>query len=430
MWYDVLCVGVLLFFTLRGAARGVIWQIAGIAGIVLCFVFGNGISAAVGPYIRLESPLNHWVALFIAYLGFSFCCFGLGRALTGWMEKNQLKEFNQHLGAVFGLVKGVILCLVMTFLLVTVSSDMRAKLIDSHTGRYSAIIMDRLHPVMPEKLHDALAKYIHQLDHDGLDLDHRHDHDHDHEVVPNTNGSSPYLGTPTQFPQTQQPVATPTSSPLWSQLRGALSDQAQQVVSKTLDAAQDPQTRAKLEQDLLNLWNSVPAQDRAALQQQIINGGTTQLQNYLNQRLQPVTSTPQSIPVPPIANSAPVQTPAQPTTTPAPTAPSAGDRQAALIREIASAYSTIPNIRQGIERDIADKIAGLPESLAIAVLDDWNADAWSRPSDPDPQTTNQSTIEQRILRQLQLSGLTLDRLAPAIQQRLRAAQSPQAGNPL
>jgi uncharacterized membrane protein required for colicin V production len=72
MWYDCLAVAILAYTTIRGAMKGVIWQIAAIAGIVLCFVFSESISAAAGPYVHLDPPLNNWVVMIGAYLVFSF----------------------------------------------------------------------------------------------------------------------------------------------------------------------------------------------------------------------------------------------------------------------------------------------------------------------------------------------------------------------
>ncbi len=123
MWYDAVVVAILLFTTVRGAMRGVIWQLAGLAGLVVCVVFAESISAAASPYVALQEPLNEWVVMFVAYLGFSFLAFGLARLMQEAIDKAELKEYDRHLGAVFGLIKGVAFCLVLTFFIVTVSEN-------------------------------------------------------------------------------------------------------------------------------------------------------------------------------------------------------------------------------------------------------------------------------------------------------------------
>lgn len=475
-WYDILIVALLVFFTIRGAMKGVIFQIASLAGIVLCFVFANGIAQAAGPYVHLEPPLNHWVVLAASYLGFTFVCFMVARALNGWIEKHKLKEFDRHLGALLGFIKGLALALVLTFFVVTMSVNARAALKNSYTGRYSAIIMDRLHPILPDKLHDAVAEYIHLLDDPNLDL-----HAHDHDGL--SSNDSPF-GLPGAFPgipgnatspQYGTPATTPGSS-LWGQLQTMFSAESQRVVSDALQKA-DPATRAQMEQSLGRLWNSVPSQDRAAIQQQIVQTGSNQLKQYLDWKLSNLTApvqTPASTPASSGTSSgwgslfgvsAPPstpQTPQQPALQtdyglpqPIPTMPNPGmsgipangtpavnsspattgslaAQRTTLMQEIAAAYSPLANMRQNIEVDITQRTSGLPENVVVAALQDWKADLAGTRPDPDPKTTAEHPVEVRLIHQLESSGYRIEQFSFEVQQRLRAAQAQGAtfGNPL
>src|SRR5262245_37336363 len=105
MWYDVVVLAILAFTTIRGAVKGVIWQFAAIAGLVLCVAFSSSISAFAVPYVKLEPPLNNWAVMFGSYVVFSFLAFGVARLLNDWIEKQQFGEYNRHLGAILGFVK-------------------------------------------------------------------------------------------------------------------------------------------------------------------------------------------------------------------------------------------------------------------------------------------------------------------------------------
>ena len=72
MWYDILVVCILLFFLVKGAARGLIWQLASIAGILLCITFAGTETRVIGPHINLAPPTNQWAVMFITYLLASF----------------------------------------------------------------------------------------------------------------------------------------------------------------------------------------------------------------------------------------------------------------------------------------------------------------------------------------------------------------------
>ena len=164
MAYDFGVFLVLLFCLYRGAAKGVAWQVAGIGALVLCFIFATPLSSVVAPSIPLEAPLNRWVAMLGIYLFFSFATFAVARGFREILEKAHFQEFDKHLGAIFGVLKGALLTLVFTFFIVAISEKARAYVLTTYTGHFSAIIMDRLNPVMPQELHAILEPYIHSLD--------------------------------------------------------------------------------------------------------------------------------------------------------------------------------------------------------------------------------------------------------------------------
>lgn len=422
MWYDVLVLGILAFFAMRGAMRGFIFQIASLAGIVLCFLFADAVSTALSPYVHLDPPLNQWVVMVGAYLGFTLLCFLAARMLNEILEKCKLKEFDRHLGVVFGLLKGVLLVMIMTFFVVTVSEKARASLKNSYTGRYCAIIMDRLEPILPHRLHVALEDYIHLLDSPDLPLHNRHDPfdtDHNH-----SSDSGLSLGTPSTLPTFPVSNSNPgsTGNGLWSQLESLFDSKSKQVISNALQNT-DPQTRSQIEQKLNSLVSSIPPEDRARLQEQIVDIGSSQLQQYLDWKLRELetpagTKTPVVAPIPgsPVSNPNPA-----PSSPPIPS--SGGSNQHALIQEIARVYSPLDNVQQNIHQDIQRRISGVPESISNAVLMDWRSDLYGIRPDPVPETGPDVTIEVRILRQLEIQKVRMDQLSPEAQQRLRASQA-------
>lgn len=361
MWYDVFVAIVLLFTTIRGAAKGAIWQLASIAGLVLCLVFAESISAAVGPYVKLEPPLNHWAVMFGSYLAFSFLSFGVARLLNEWIEKAQLKEYNQHLGAVLGFVKGVVICLVVTFFIVTLSSDAREMLKHSRSGRWAAIIMDRLHPVMPEKLRDSLDKYIHQLDSPDLDLRYT-----DTDAVHGEEGADGGQGG----------VELPAEiDALLSKLPEDSRDEFRGLLLKTLRRAESD-SRRELEQRLRDALERVRRQpeDLTSLRQVLQTPGDALLAtvtDWLSGWGTPAAREPES----------------------------AVSRRTQLLQDIAAEFSDAPNARKLIRDDIERQLAEVPERVAMSVLEDWRTDLLGSGPDPDPSTTALTPLPERIVRQ-------------------------------
>ena len=46
MWYDLLTLVILMYAMFRGAMKGVVWQLATIAALLMCFLFGIIIGGA------------------------------------------------------------------------------------------------------------------------------------------------------------------------------------------------------------------------------------------------------------------------------------------------------------------------------------------------------------------------------------------------
>ena len=400
MIYDVFVLAILVFFAIRGAMKGVIWQIAGIAGIVLCFAFADGISAALGPYVHLEEPLNHWVVLFGSYLFFSFVSFGIARMMHEWIEKAQMTEFNRHLGAVFGLLKGVVLALILTFLVVTVSERARDALKYSKSGYLAAHLMNRLHPLMPAKLHNALKDYIHLLDHPEYNLppvDHDHDHDHPGHVL--LGAAEPHeatnLGQPLVIPGGSSTQSGDTGGDFWEQIRTSLGEEARQVVIGALHG-KTANEQSQLQRDLLSVLETTSASE---LQQRLLQSGASNLDRLLAEQLngtqESTTQSPEAI----------------------------AEERRRLVRSIASVWSSIPRFLEQYEQQVSGMVSGLPDEIALAVLRDWKSDMWAEQPDPDPGTNMQSSVEQRITRQLNIAGIPESDLDAQMQQRLRAARS-------
>ncbi|MFO1021626.1 MAG: hypothetical protein U0903_13150 [Planctomycetales bacterium] len=97
--------------------------------------------------------------MLVIYLAFAFGTFTVARGFREFLERERFQEFDRHLGAVFGLLKGA----AQPGADVLPGGDFghaREYILNTHTGYYSAVIMNGLNPVMPEELHAILEKYV------------------------------------------------------------------------------------------------------------------------------------------------------------------------------------------------------------------------------------------------------------------------------
>ena len=339
MWYDLLIACILIYATLRGAQKGITWQLAVIGSVLMCFAFAGSLSEKMAPFFTVDPPLNKWLAMLVLYVIFSIISFAMDRQLKSLIEKAKFQELDSHLGAVLGLAKGGLIAFVMTFFAITLTQkfpQMRDEVFYSYTGHYAAVIADRLHTVLPNELYDIVHPHLHQLDRPGLDL-----HAHSEDETSHYDADEPHTDDRRGQPPAPIRIVPPTD-PL--------------AENEGWDTGHEP------------FSNDSPIADR----------------NSANDAL-------------------------------------ARQEWEKLLREIGSVYSDDPSAQNAITSEVSTALGGLPDRVKLAVIKDWYTDllVFDRSSDPDPQTDLSSPLDQRIIRQLERTGVPLSTLSADLRDRLR-----------
>ncbi len=171
--YDIIMLVVLAATTLIGFRKGLAWQVASVAAIVVSYLVAIQFRDVLSARISAEPPWNTFLAMLILYVATSFVIWLLFQFVRGFIDRAKLREFDHQMGAIFGMAKGVLLCVIITLFAVTLSGDeQRQQIINSRSGLYIAKLLDRADAVMPEELHDFLHPYLHRLEgHEGPSLE-------------------------------------------------------------------------------------------------------------------------------------------------------------------------------------------------------------------------------------------------------------------
>lgn len=162
--YDICMLVVLLGTTIFGAWKGMAWQVASSASLVLSYAIALKFSAPLAHYFGQQAPLNRFIAMFALYLGTSMTIWLVFRIVAGFLNRVRLQEFDRQMGALFGAAKGVLLCVAITFFAVTLSTKARSAVLNSRSGFYIAVLLNRADAVMPKELHDVLDPYLDKLE--------------------------------------------------------------------------------------------------------------------------------------------------------------------------------------------------------------------------------------------------------------------------
>ena len=163
--YDFVMIAVLVGAVAWGAWKGFAWQVASTASMVLSYFVALNFRTPLSQIIKTDPPWNVFVAMLILFLGTSLVVWLCFNFVSQAIEKMKLKEFDRQVGAILGLGKGVILCVIITlFAMSLLDQQRRQAIINSRSGYYISQLLAKADAIMPRELRQVLAPYV-----DGLE---------------------------------------------------------------------------------------------------------------------------------------------------------------------------------------------------------------------------------------------------------------------
>ncbi len=161
--YDVFMLLVLIAATIFGVWKGMAWQVASLASLVVSYFVALKASPQIAPMFGEQAPWNRYLAMLALYLVTSLVIWMAFRVVSGMIDRVKLSEFDRQIGGLFGLAKGVLLCVAITIFAVSLLPEQHKQtILESRSGYYIAVLLDKSHNVIPPELHDVLHPYIHQ----------------------------------------------------------------------------------------------------------------------------------------------------------------------------------------------------------------------------------------------------------------------------
>jgi membrane protein required for colicin V production len=162
--YDLLMLAVVVGAMLLGVWKGMAWQLAALASVVVSAAVAVHSSAALAPHFSTQQPWNRFLAMLVLYVATAAGIWLVFRLVASIIDRVQLKEFDRQLGTLFGLAKGILYCVVITFFCVTLSETGRQTVLQSRSGDLIARGIRDANPILPADVRKWLGKYIDELD--------------------------------------------------------------------------------------------------------------------------------------------------------------------------------------------------------------------------------------------------------------------------
>jgi membrane protein required for colicin V production len=153
--YDIVMLLIVVGMAIQGAWRGLAWQVAPVASLILGYMVAGPVSPSLAPLFG-DPPLADVLALIAVYVAVSLAVYLMIRSVKESLEKLKLAEFDKHLGFLLGAIKGVILTVVVTVLLITVSPAARQMILQTESHSIARLIIGEALPLMPETFRNTL----------------------------------------------------------------------------------------------------------------------------------------------------------------------------------------------------------------------------------------------------------------------------------
>jgi membrane protein required for colicin V production len=169
---------VLVSATIFGAIKGFAWQVASLASIIVSYFVSYTYRNDVAQMIDAREPWNLFLAMLLLYAGTTFVIWMVFRLISNSIDRVKLKEFDRHLGAAFGLIKGGLFCLLITMFAVTLLDVSKQEAIcQSRSGYYISKFLANADGLLPAEVEQVVGPHLdslenklnqHQADSEGL----------------------------------------------------------------------------------------------------------------------------------------------------------------------------------------------------------------------------------------------------------------------
>jgi len=162
--YDLVMLGILAAAAVLGYFKGIVWQIAWIAGIVASGFVAFRFAPVAAPFFGQQAPWNRLCALLALYVGTSLVIWLAFRVVSGAINAVHLSSFDHQLGLLLGLAKGALMCIVITFFTVTLAPGYRDQVVTSRSGRIVAEIIVRADQFLPKDIAETVDPFVKQFE--------------------------------------------------------------------------------------------------------------------------------------------------------------------------------------------------------------------------------------------------------------------------
>jgi membrane protein required for colicin V production len=158
-WFDWAVLAVLLLSVVVGLWRGLVFELLSLAGWVVAFIAAQWFAPTVAPWLPVGTPgsaLNFGIAFALTFVGALLLWAIASKLVRLLVHATPLQPVDRLLGAAFGLVRGLVLLLVVTTLVLLSPARSSSAWKQSHGAAWLTALFYGLKPMLPAALAEQL----------------------------------------------------------------------------------------------------------------------------------------------------------------------------------------------------------------------------------------------------------------------------------
>ena len=144
---------------LLGLWRGLLYEVLALAGWVIAFLVARWAAPVVGGWLPMgesPEPLRYAAGFALVFIGTAFLCGMLATLARSAARAIGVRPVDRFFGAVFGVLRGVLLLLVLAALVLMTPLRDEAWWRQSLSAPWLEMALLHLHPLLP----DSFGKYL------------------------------------------------------------------------------------------------------------------------------------------------------------------------------------------------------------------------------------------------------------------------------
>ncbi|MDO4587305.1 MAG: CvpA family protein [Planctomycetia bacterium] len=174
--FDIIIIIILVGLTFRGGVLGITSQLTSIASWILSWFIAINYYSRISALLTMDDVWKKPISILVLFIASGLVIHICSNYLQKVISVSKVKEFDRQMGALLGFVKGVIICLIITFFCVILSETTRNAVSQSKSGRYLVLMINGIGNLMPDNenhrfFKNAIAKFNESANNSGMSTD-------------------------------------------------------------------------------------------------------------------------------------------------------------------------------------------------------------------------------------------------------------------